>query len=211
MVDWKSDAQRVKFAAAVKAVQAGDSNAAEEVLTAMEPMVRKVAKRYGNPRTFEFDNLLQVGRIGVYRAMLEYDPDHPKGASLPTFCCRWIKWAMLNEVRKSPGDLILDNAHPIGQSRDWENGILLSEGVIRDCHRTGPPEIDVLRERRQAALDRLRFTCSQATWDVVRRWLHGETYAEIAKDLGVSRARAQQRGKEGLVILGLYRRRKAKA
>ena len=211
MVDWKSDAQRVKFAAAVRAVQAGDSNAAEEVLVALEPMVVKVAKRYGTPRTFEFDDLLQAGRLGVYQAMLEYDPDHPKVASLATYCCLWINWSILDEIRRKPGDRILDNAFPVGQERDWENRILLSQGVIRDCHRTGPPEIDVLRERRQAALGRLRFVCSQATWDVVRRWLHGETYAEIAKDLGVSRARAQQRGKEGLVILGLYRRRKVKA
>lgn len=200
MVDWKSKTQRAKFAAAVKAVQAGDNAAAEEILVAMEPLVLKMAKHYGNPGTFEFDDLLQAGRIAIYEAILGYVPSKSNGASLATYCYRPIRWGMLQELHRSPGDSVLDNALTIGQTYDHENGGWIGEN-IPDRSKERRLESEALRERRQAVLDRLFLIDNEMTRQVVFRRLHGESYAEIAKDLGVSRARVHQRGKRGLTIL----------
>ncbi|KKK82685.1 hypothetical protein LCGC14_2800950, partial [marine sediment metagenome] len=111
MVDWTNKSQRARFAACVTAVQAGNNNAAEELITAMKPAVLQLAKRYGHLPGADFDNLLQVGQIAVWEAAKSYDPS--KGTSVATHCYNMIRWRMAKSFHKYRRDHILDNANSL--------------------------------------------------------------------------------------------------
>lgn len=63
------------------------------------PLVQRIAQRLKArlPASVEFDDLLQVGLIGLLRARDSYDPS--QGASFATYAGIRVKGAMLDEIR----------------------------------------------------------------------------------------------------------------
>lgn len=69
----------------------------EELVRANLPLVRQVAVRLA-PRTgLSFDDLVQVGCLGLIRAIETFQPDH--GASFSSFAVPCIRGAISHEVR----------------------------------------------------------------------------------------------------------------
>lgn len=71
----------------------------EAMLAEYEPLVRHEVDRlhlYGGRDAFE--DLLQVGRIELFRAHRQYDPNHMEHASFRTFAKRWVRGKLLNYV-----------------------------------------------------------------------------------------------------------------
>ncbi|TGE35106.1 sigma-70 family RNA polymerase sigma factor [Desulfosporosinus fructosivorans] len=61
-----------KERALLEVARSGDEEALNEIIQHYEPEVRKIACKYFFPRA-EYDDLIQEGRIAIYRAILSYD------------------------------------------------------------------------------------------------------------------------------------------
>lgn len=58
--------------AMLEAARSGDQEALNEIIQHYEPEVRMIACKYFLPRA-DYDDLMQEGRIAIYRAVLSYD------------------------------------------------------------------------------------------------------------------------------------------
>ncbi|MHB8075850.1 sigma-70 family RNA polymerase sigma factor [Desulfosporosinus fructosivorans] len=58
--------------ALLEAARSGDEKALNEIIQHYEPEVRMIAGKYFFPRA-DYDDLIQEGRIAIYRAILSYD------------------------------------------------------------------------------------------------------------------------------------------
>ncbi|MHB8074691.1 sigma-70 family RNA polymerase sigma factor [Desulfosporosinus fructosivorans] len=58
--------------ALLEAARSHDENALNEIIQYYEPEVRKIACKYFLPRA-DYDDIIQEGRIAIYRAILSYD------------------------------------------------------------------------------------------------------------------------------------------
>lgn len=85
--------------------QSGDKKALEELCKKHEALVRSVAKRFLN-RGEEFEDLVQIGSIGLCKAILKFDPE--LGYKFSTYAV----WLISGEIRRH-----LRDASPIKVSR----------------------------------------------------------------------------------------------
>ena len=198
MADWKSETQQEKFAASVAAVQAGDSDAAEVLLAAMEPAVIKLANRYGDPQSAEFDDLLQVGRVAVWEAAVNFDAS--KGASVATHCYNMIRWRIQTAIRKGSQDRVFNSA--LSLDEEWGDSDRSSLGqAVPDEKAAQPGDAVAIAHDYKVAVRQLSRILNKKTRYVTLRRLRGDKYTDIAKDLGVSRAAVQKRGRDGIRTL----------
>jgi RNA polymerase sigma-B factor len=63
------------------------------------PLVRQVAKRYSRVNPESFEDLLQVGCVGLLKATKAYDPNHHQKASFKTFALLYIKGEIRHYLR----------------------------------------------------------------------------------------------------------------
>ena len=61
-----------KETALLEAARSGNEDALNEIIQHYEPEVRMIACKYFLPRA-DYDDLIQEGRIAIYRAILSYD------------------------------------------------------------------------------------------------------------------------------------------
>ncbi len=76
----------------VRRYQAGDREAGDCVIAHNEAMISMIVRRYyvtGVTGDATFEDLMQLGRIGLLRAMEDYDP--VRGAKLMTYAYPWIR------------------------------------------------------------------------------------------------------------------------
>jgi RNA polymerase sigma-B factor len=73
--------------------QNGDAQAREELIVQWIPLVRSLARRYAGPRE-RFDDLFQVGMIGLIKAVDRFDPD--RGFEFSTYATPTI----LGEIKR---------------------------------------------------------------------------------------------------------------
>jgi RNA polymerase sigma-B factor len=71
----------------------GDAHAREELIVQWMPLVRSLARRYAGPRE-RFDDLFQVGMIGLIKAVDRFDPD--RGFEFSTYATPTI----LGEIKR---------------------------------------------------------------------------------------------------------------
>jgi RNA polymerase sigma factor (sigma-70 family) len=81
--------------ALIPAARAGDQDAMMRIVDSQEGLIWNIAKRWRGA-AFEMDDLLQIGRIGVVRAVRAFDPD--AGAQFNTFAVRYIRTEIRNEA-----------------------------------------------------------------------------------------------------------------
>mgnify|MGYP001600272003 FL=1 len=81
---------------AIKA-KAGDKNAKRDIITNNTGLVYKIVKPYLN-KGIDFEDLVQVGRLGVLHAVKKYDP---KISSFNTYAFNWIKQFMERAIDES--------------------------------------------------------------------------------------------------------------
>lgn len=63
------------------------------------PLVRQIAKRYSRVNPELFEDLLQVGCVGLLKATKVYDPDREQKASFKTFALCYIKGEIRHYLR----------------------------------------------------------------------------------------------------------------
>jgi RNA polymerase sigma factor (sigma-70 family) len=81
----------------VACAHAGDTAARDQLVTALQPFVRWVARGYENTNV-DLDDLVQEGMIGLLRAIERFDPG--AGSRLTTFAKPWVE----GEIRRARRD-----------------------------------------------------------------------------------------------------------
>jgi RNA polymerase sporulation-specific sigma factor len=190
----------------VDRAQNGDKSASEFLLYKYRNLVRTRVKPYFLVGA-EKDDLLQVGMIGLWQAIIDYRPE--RAFSFPAFAkvciTRHIITAIKTATRQkqmplnrslsleSPGEDICN---------DWN----LSD-IIADTSNSDPEEIILVDEDTRILQDRLQQVLSDFEWYVLSGYRHGNSYREIAVELrcktkSVDNALARIRRKVAGVSLG---------
>ena len=134
-----------------------------------EPLIYSVLSKKLN-RYLGDDDLIQVGRIALWKCAKRYDPD--KGR-FSTYASRAIYHAMLNELSKRKSDVSLNATVP------GEDGLEFQD-MIEDLNQS--------LEGVELKFELVDFmkTLNQRRQEILKRKARGETRREIAKALDVS-------------------------
>ncbi len=139
--------------------QAGDVGAANLLIRTHLPLVRHLVSRCGS-ESVESEDLLQEGLIGLFQAVLAYDG--ARGAAFSTFAYRCVRNRLLSALSEAA------DPPPAFPGREEA----ASQG--------DPQEILQSRENLQALSARARECLSKREREVLRLYLEGLTYREIA-------------------------------
>ncbi|MCO5386687.1 MAG: sigma-70 family RNA polymerase sigma factor [Desulfosporosinus sp.] len=86
-----------KETAMLEAALSGNKDALNEIIQHYEPEIRMIASKYFLPRA-DYEDLLQEGRIAIYRAILSYDEE--SGIPFLHFLRMVIKRKLIDGLRK---------------------------------------------------------------------------------------------------------------
>lgn len=149
------------------AAREGDEPALAALIARFMPMIRSLARSAAGPG-LDFEDAVQEGLIGLFSAVQRYRPEG--GASFSTYasvCIRNAIWAAQRAASRK-------KHAPLNQSIP-----------IPDEQSTpGPEELAQERERRAATLYRANSALSPFEKAVLRGYLAGLSYGQIAATLG---------------------------
>ncbi|MCB8816380.1 sigma-70 family RNA polymerase sigma factor [Desulfosporosinus shakirovi] len=86
-----------KEIAMLEAARSGNKDALNEIIQHYEPEIRMIASKYFLPRA-DYEDLLQEGRIAIYRAIISYDEE--SGIPFLHFLRMVIKRKLIDSLRK---------------------------------------------------------------------------------------------------------------
>ncbi|MBR4703821.1 MAG: sigma-70 family RNA polymerase sigma factor [Oscillospiraceae bacterium] len=152
---------------------AGDLQAEETMIRRYSRVVRSLARPFfltGGDQ----EDLLQEGMLGLLSAIRGYDAG--KNASFRTFAMLCIRRRLISAVRESAGtqNVSLDDCLSLESS-------LFDELSSRNDNMRGPEELLIDREESQKRYQNLLQRLSAFEQSVLRCFLRGMSYREIAK------------------------------
>ena len=80
----------------IKLAQSGDEEAKTELIENNMPLVKSIIKRYKNPR-LEYDDLLQLGAMGLIKAIMNFNSDY--GVKFSTYAVPMIAGEVKRFIR----------------------------------------------------------------------------------------------------------------
>lgn len=148
-----------------------DTKATEQLDSAMESnmgLVVLLAKSF-NPRSIdELDEFVQLGRIGMWKAIKKHDPSRAK---LSTLIWHYVRWEILRYLKKrSKSEIQLDESIPIADNLEIDSSIW---EYLPDC-----------------------LTYNENS--VIKLRLKGHTFVDIGHEMGYSRGWANNTFKTAL-------------
>lgn len=153
--------------AEIEAAKKGNEAAIAGIIAKQMPCIRRLARRAVRPG-LDFDDAVQEGLIGLFRAMEQFDAE--AGASFGTYATVCIQNAVLTASRAAGRK----KHAPLNQS------VPLS-GVQST---PGPEEQTIASEQISLTLEKARKHLSDFEKSVLRLLLDGYTNAQIAQKLG---------------------------
>lgn len=179
--------------------QSGDEEATEFLLNKYKALVSARVKRYYLAGATKED-LVQEGMIGLYRAIMSFNLQ--KNQSFSSFASVCIKRRLVSAIRSAnrqkhqPLNSYVSLSKPVEED---EEGRTLEETLENAS--ADPEEIFLKEERSATERQRIDDALSNFEKRVVLWYLHGLTYADIAKKLQTSEKsvdNAMQRVKQKL-------------
>lgn len=167
---------------AVEMAQAGDESAVEYLLYKYRSLVRTKVRSYFLLGA-EKEDLLQIGMIGLWQAVVDYRPD--KDISFLSFARICIERHVITAIKtatrqkQSPLNTSVSLEYPSDDSEsEWNLAeILVSEDTV------DPEELVLRREDNRRLCDMLRRLLSDFEWRVLAGYQVGKSYREIASEL----------------------------
>ena len=156
----------------IKLAKAGDEAARDEILLEYGKLVRIIARSIEIAGLdLDYDDLFQVGNIGLLRAISSYKED--SNATFRTYASRCIHNAIIDELRKkSPISTV-----SIGD-----------EPLVDKIPSPIDPEKDYIdKENASLLFDTIQSTLSEAEFEVLRFYLDGMSYQEISTKLDMEK------------------------
>lgn len=190
----------------VSRAQRGEAEAAEFLLYKYRNLVKTKVKSYFLVGA-EKDDLLQVGMIGLWQAVVDFRCD--KAISFPAFAKVCIQRHIITAIKtatrqkQQPLNTSLSLESPSEDpSADWN----LSE-ILTGENAMDPEEVVLRSEDTRELRDNLQRLLSEFEWLVLSGYQLGKSYREIADDLGcktksVDNALARIKRKVACVAVG---------
>lgn len=153
--------------------QQGNSNAELELFNKYRSLINKCSRGYfliGG----DIEDLVQEGMIGLYKAIKNYSAD--KAATFSTFASLCIRRQIQSAVRNASAkkNKALSSAVPIMDEDSDDTGVyLIADGE-------SPDSILIHRQTSQAIFEELKKLLSPLEYDVLKYYLSGLTYQQIA-------------------------------
>jgi len=85
------------------------------------PLVASIVNNFEPKNNTEREDLLDAGRIGLWKALRKFDPAH--GSMVSTYAWRPIQWAIIREIKNRQRNVSLDDVAPPSvrtPERIWE-------------------------------------------------------------------------------------------
>ena len=169
-------------AVVVSCAQRGAGPAAEYLLYKYRNLVRNKVRSYFLVGA-EREDLLQVGMIGLWQAIVDYRPD--KAISFPAFARICIQRHIITAIKTAtrqkqvPLNTSLSLESPPDESNsEWTlSDILTSESV------SDPEDLVLRREDSKMLQEMLQQMLSEFEWQVLVGYKFGKSYREIAAEL----------------------------
>jgi RNA polymerase sporulation-specific sigma factor len=166
----------------VKIAQAGDDLAAEFLLYKYRSLVRTKVRSYFLMGA-EKEDLLQIGMIGLWQAVVAYRPE--KDISFLSFARICIERHVITAIKtatrrkQTPLNSSVSLEYPSDESdSEWNLAdILVSDETV------DPEELVLKREDNNRLQDMLRRMLSDFEWMVLSGYQVGKSYREIASEL----------------------------
>ena len=166
----------------VRRAQCGAEDAAEHLLYKYRNLVRNKVRSYFLIGA-EKEDLLQVGMIGLWQAIVDYRAD--KAISFPAFARICIQRHIITAIKTAtrqkqiPLNTSLSLESPSDESSsEWTlSDILTSEDTV------DPEELVLRREDSDLLHDMLQQVLSDFEWRVLSGYKVGKSYREIATEL----------------------------
>lgn len=163
-----------------------DENALEELLTMFKPKVIAISREYFLVGA-EFDDLIQEGMIGLYKAINVYDStkNHSFGAFASLCIHRQLQNAVKNANRKKNGPL---NAYlPIKYfdgSNNTDEDSALRLVIVDDDSDIEKNFID--KEINTIVVSKVKDLLTHEQFKVLKLFLYGESYSKIAECMNMT-------------------------
>jgi RNA polymerase sporulation-specific sigma factor len=166
----------------VRLAQSGRQDAAEHILYKYRNLVRSKVKSYFLVGA-EREDLLQVGMVGLWQAIVDYR--HDKATSFPAFAKVCIHRHIITAIKAAtrqkqvPLNTSLSLEVPADEdSSEWNMSDVLQTGDEAD-----PEEVMLRTEDSRRLHSLLHQMLSEFEWRVLAGYQMGKSYREIAKEL----------------------------
>lgn len=159
----------------------GDSNAISKLLTKYKHLVKNVARKYylvGGDQ----EDLMQEGMIGLYDAILSFDVS--KNDHFEAYAYLIIQRNILNAIKRDSAlkfSPLNDGAH-LNHQGELEHE---ESSFAYPMEQKTPEEVLLQQERDHAFEEAIDTHLSDLEKDIVRLYLKGKSYSEIASSLGI--------------------------
>lgn len=166
----------------VEMAQQGDESAVEYLLYKYRGLVRTKVRSYFLLGA-EKEDLLQIGMIGLWQAVVDYRPD--KDISFLSFARICIERHVITAIKtatrqkQTPLNTSVSLEYP---SDDSESEWNLAEILVSD-DTVDPEDLVLRREDNRRLRDMLRRLLSDFEWQVLAGYQVGKSYREIACEL----------------------------
>src|SRR5438045_5852745 len=166
----------------VRMAQKGRRDAAEHLLYKYRNLVRSKVKSYFLVGA-EREDLLQVGMIGLWQAIIDYEPE--KATSFPAFAKVCIHRHIITAIKAAtrqkqlPLNTSLSLEVPSeDEVSDWSMSDILHTDLTAD-----PEDLVLRREDTKQLEELLQRLLSEFEWQVLSGYQLGKSYREIAAEL----------------------------
>jgi RNA polymerase sporulation-specific sigma factor len=169
--------------AVLEAARSGNQDALNRLIEFYEPEIRKIACKYFLPRA-EYEDLLQEGRIAIFKAILSFDPQ----SQIPFlhFLRMVIKRKLIDSLRahNRQKHLNLNEAFSLNNTLSDDQ----DESFINIIPNVEDPETTIIAvDETRSFLKELTRGFSELELLVFRyHFLHGMKQREVTKHLGLS-------------------------
>ena len=161
----------------------GNESAENELLEKYKDLVVKISRSYfiiGG----ELEDIVQEGMIGLYKAIKNYDSS--KSASFKTFAIMCVKHQIQAAIKKAntKKNMTLSNSvslQSFSEKNDEED--FLPMNLI---FQVSPDEKVISRENYKDLILKIKNILSKKEYEVLKFYLRGYSYKEIAKILGLN-------------------------
>ncbi len=161
----------------------GNESAENELLEKYKDLVVKISRSYfiiGG----ELEDIVQEGMIGLYKAIKNYDSS--KSASFKTFAIMCVKHQIQTAIKKAntKKNMTLSNSvslQSFSEKNDEED--FLPMNLI---FQVSPDEKVISRENYKDLILKIKNILSKKEYEVLKFYLRGYSYKEIAKILGLN-------------------------
>ena len=178
--------QEEKINQLVKLSKNNDTKATEELLTLFKSKVTAICREYFLIGA-EFDDLIQEGMIGLYKAISVYDETKNHNFSAFASLCihRQLQNAVKNANRKKNNPL--NSYVPIKYydgTRDTDDDGVTNLVIVDDTSDIEQNYID--KELKAIVISKVKEILSTQQYSILKMFLNGESYVNIAKTFDLS-------------------------